>query len=205
MDLLFVQDGEDYMELGQLEHSLTKLTVHDRGLVLILVPPGNSFQRYDAYHPNGRDHERYLAFFLKELLPSIKEELTSKGKYIHKLGLLGDSLGGAVSLSLLCKEPSSFTTVLMQSAAFSEGNFSQLQSVKALEDVRIYQVVGKHEDEFISPITNQQLQILAHNRIMRNELEYKQGYVTYYEEDEHHLWDFWRRDLLRALNYFLQT
>lgn len=184
---------------------ISKQVTFERGLFVVLIPPGDSIQRYHSYHPSGDHHQEYISFFLEELLPSVRLDLHLKGMCIHKIGLLGDSLGGSVSLSLICKEPAQFTHVLMQSAALSEENFTQLQSVKCLEDVRIYQAVGRHEDEFISPISNQQLYILTTNRKMRIRLEDKGAMVTYYEEDEHHLWDFWRRDLLRTLNYFLQN
>ncbi|WP_261130895.1 esterase family protein [Bacillus sp. Marseille-Q3570] len=102
--LLFVQDGEDYLELGSLKEQFTGLLNQNNSrfgnIAMILIPPGTSHERYQFYHPEGTHHSDYLQFFHQELLPFVQTKFTQQRKHITKMGLLGDSLGAAVSLAL---------------------------------------------------------------------------------------------------------
>lgn len=57
--LLYVQDGKDYLELGELENAFQNLLEKQpeiaRKLVFILVHPGNSMDRWNAYHHKGKN------------------------------------------------------------------------------------------------------------------------------------------------------
>jgi enterochelin esterase-like enzyme len=208
VDLLYVQDGTDYLELGRIREAFEEILQNSpeaMNLVFILVPPGTSIQRYDYYHPQGDGHESYLNFFLEELVPTVEKDFAEKGIRIQKRGLLGDSLGGAISLSLMCREPNFWTHLLLQSAAFSQKNFEVLQEIEDLHKLKVYQLVGKKEDAFVSPISNQPLYIFTYNQEMRKVLSRKHADVTYFEEDEDHLWVFWQRDVPRALQYFVTS
>jgi enterochelin esterase-like enzyme len=208
VDLLYVQDGTDYLELGKIREAYEEILQNcpeAMNLVFILVPPGTSVQRYNYYHPQGTEQESYLQFFLEELVPTVEGALAEKGKQIRKRGMLGDSLGGAVSLSIMCREPNVWTHLLLQSAAFSKKNFEVLQEIEDLSALKVYQLVGKKEDAFVSPISNQPLYIFTYNQEMRKVLSSKQADVTYFEEDEDHLWVFWQRDVPRALQYFITS
>jgi enterochelin esterase-like enzyme len=208
VDLLYVQDGLDYLELGGIREAYEEILQNSpeaMNLVLILVPPGTSIQRYECYHPQGKCHESYLEFFLKELVPNVEKAFSEKGKRVHRRGLLGDSLGGAVSLSITCRDSKLWTHLLLHSAAFSEKNFKDLQEVEDLHSLKVYQLVGNKEDAFVSPISNKQLYIFTYNQEMKKVLSSKQTDVTYFEEEEDHLWVFWQRDVPRALQYFITS
>ncbi|PWW31306.1 enterochelin esterase-like enzyme [Cytobacillus oceanisediminis] len=205
--LLFVQDGEDYLELGDLQACYERLLEEQpaaaQSLVMVLIPPGSSLERYESYHPKGSHHRKFLEFFLKELVPEVEKHFTDQDIQIRNRGLLGDSLGGAVSLSIVCRQPNRWTHLLLQSAALSEIHHQEAAKLGDLKNLSVYQLVGKKEDEFVSPISNQKLFILSHNRRMKELLETQQADVTYIEEDEEHVWVFWQRDLPRAISYFL--
>jgi enterochelin esterase-like enzyme len=205
--LLFVQDGEDYLELGDLQACYERLLEEQpaaaQSLVMVLIPPGSSLERYESYHPKGSHHRKFLEYFFKELVPEVEKHFTDQDIQIRNRGLLGDSLGGAVSLSIVCRQPNRWTHLLLQSAALSEIHHQEASKLGDLKNLRVYQLVGKKEDEFVSPISNQKLFILSHNRRMKDLLEKQQADVTYIEEDEEHLWVFWQRDLPRAISYFL--
>lgn len=207
IDLLFVQDGEDYLELGDLracfERLLEEKPAAARSLVMILIPPGSSLERYDSYHPKGSKHRMFIDFFYKELVPEVEKHFSDQEIQIRNRGLLGDSLGGAVSVSVVCRQPNRWSHLLLQSAALSEVHHQEAANLGDLKNLRVYQLVGKKEDEFVSPISSQKLFILSHNRRMKEILEKQQAKITYIEEDEEHLWVFWQRDLPRALSYFL--
>ncbi|RXJ02185.1 esterase family protein [Anaerobacillus alkaliphilus] len=201
VDLLFVQDGDDYLQLGGIGELLQEYETAKRALAIILVPPGRSQERYDYYHPNGNQHEAYLSFFYQELLPEVEKNFSAQGKRIQKRGLLGDSLGGAVNLAIAAKQPNLWTHLLFQSAAFTNENFQQVENL--MSKWSIYQMVGEKEDSFVSPITNEPLHILSNNRLMSDLLTNRGANVTYIEHNTDHLWDVWRQDLPRALSYFL--
>ncbi|MFN7251906.1 MAG: alpha/beta hydrolase [Anaerobacillus sp.] len=202
VDLLFVQDGDDYLQLGQLQDAFRKLKDENRG-ALILIPPGTSLERYHFYHPNGNSHQAYLSFFYEELIPQVEKIFSEKRKRIHKIGLLGDSLAGAVNLAIAAKKPKRWTHLLLQSAAFSNESYEQVKQVS--NNWKVYQMVGQKEDEFVSPITGEALMILTRNRLMKETLENFGATITYFEQPTDHLWDVWRQDLPRALSYFFQN
>ncbi|MCA0150402.1 hypothetical protein LCD52_16575 [Rossellomorea vietnamensis] len=205
-DVLFVQDGMDYVEHGGILQTLEAILVNSEShhVVLVLVPPSSSEERYHFYHPKGKQHESYVQFFNKELLRDIRRRFTSNGKKLRKIGLLGDSLGAAVSMSIACDSPESWSHMLLQSGAFTDFHGVKVRNLQK-KDWFVYQVVGLGEESVIYPLTGETLPILSFNRTLHHQLQSITDTITYYEEDEQHLWEFWRRDLPRALNYFIDT
>ncbi|WP_257347428.1 alpha/beta hydrolase [Pseudalkalibacillus decolorationis] len=206
-NLLFVQDGEDYLELGNLKEQFEDLLKIDRELfekiVMILVPPGTSHERYQFYHSEGERHHDYQRFFSKELLPKAQEFFEQNGKRLQRKGMLGDSLGASVSLSIALQYPLQWTHILLQSAAVTETLIKQVKE-KDLSSWHVYQVYGKHEDGFQSQISKKTLNITSSNRKLADAFLNAKANLTYFEEDERHLWSFWKRDLKRALTYFAE-
>ncbi len=204
IDLLFVQDGDDYLSLGKMEDTFGQLLREDtdrfQRVVFVLVPPGSSMDRYHYYHPDGEQHHQYVQMFDEELSPQVRRSI-GKNHLIRKTGLLGDSLGGVVSLVIALKRPLRWSHLLLQSAAF-EHTFSLTSESLYIDHWHIYQVVGQYEDHYRSQITGRTLHILTENRRLKYILEHTGASVSYYEEPKEHLWDFWREDLHRALTYF---
>ncbi|WP_408008500.1 alpha/beta hydrolase [Pseudalkalibacillus sp. A8] len=206
--LLFVQDGEDYLQLGHLKEQFSELLKQNenqfRDIAMILIPPGTSNERYQFYHPEGEHHTAYLQFFHQELLPFTRNNFTQQGKHIKKMGLLGDSLGATVSIALALQKPSVWTHLLLQSTAIEA---TLIQKVKEMtrENWNVYQVYGAYEDGFQSQISGKTLDITTNNRKLVNAFRYANANLTYFEENEGHLWSFWKDDLKRALTYFAQN
>ncbi|MGM0854009.1 MAG: alpha/beta hydrolase-fold protein [Bacillota bacterium] len=206
VDLLFVQDGMDYVELGHIQQALesileTSVSIH---LFLVLVPPASSEERYHLYHPQGDRHRSYIRFFQDELLMEVRRRFENKDKEIRKVGLLGDSLGAAVSVSIASDAPGSWSHLLLQSGAFTASHVIKIQNLQKV-NWRVYQVVGLQEEAVTYPLTGEILPMLSYNRSLHKQLQSISDTITYFEEDEQHLWDFWHRDLPRALNYFINT
>ncbi|MBP1948421.1 alpha/beta hydrolase [Virgibacillus litoralis] len=204
--LLYVHDGGDYLELGELEKSYQKLLQHDynraRKLVFVLISPGSSSERWNSYHRRGKDFDNYIDFMNQELIPEVEQELSDSGIKIVKRGMLGDSLAGNISLNIAVSKPRLWTHLLLQSAAISKHDIESLSDMQQV-NWNIYQTVGLYEDEFISPITDEKLYILSRNRELYSAfLALKIHKIRYIECKEHHLWDFWRRDLPNVLHYF---
>ncbi len=207
VDVLYVQDGMDYLRLGKLQdtwdHILKEEGRRDYHFLLILVPPSTSEERYHYYHPSGTHHDRYIHFFHHELVPLIEKQIRALGKRIQKRGLLGDSLGAAICIALASEEPKEWTHLLLQSGAFTDFHIHKIRNIKTSAPWNVYQVVGNLEGSVTYPLTGETFSILPANRTLYEELQPIAENHTYYEEDEDHLWDFWRRDLPRALHYFL--
>lgn len=203
--LLYVQDGKDYLELGELENAFQILMEKQpeiaRKLVFILVHPGNSMDRWNAYHHEGKDFNAYITFMTEEFLPEVELEL---GRKIVRRGLLGDSLAANISLHIARMNPDAWTHLLLQSAAVSPKDIEMVEQLKQVQ-WRVYQTVGKYEDEYISLITNENLYILTRNRELHEMLVKKGARIVYSEQEEKHEWSFWKLDLVDALAFFLFT
>jgi enterochelin esterase-like enzyme len=206
VDLLFIQDGMDYVELGHIDQALESIleNLESIHLFLVLVPPPSSEERYHLYHPQGERLESYIRFFQDELLMTVRRRFENEDKEIRKVGLLGDSLGAAVSVSIASEFPESWSHLLLQSGAFTASHVVKIQNLQKV-DWQVYQVVGLQEEAVTYPLTGENLPILTYNRSLLKQLQSITDTITYYEEDEQHLWDFWRRDLPRAISYFVET
>lgn len=200
---LYVQDGQDYLELGELEKAFQILLEKNPEiagkLVFILVHPGDSQERWNAYHPDGKDFNKYISFFMEEFLPKVEADM---GRKVVRCGLLGDSLAANISLHIAAENPALWTHLLLQSAAVSPKDLAIAENLKQVK-WRIYQTVGKFEDEFVSFITNEKLYILTRNRVLNETLVKKGAFVVYSEQEEKHEWMFWKKDLMSALEFFL--
>ncbi|WP_187441965.1 alpha/beta hydrolase-fold protein [Sutcliffiella horikoshii] len=204
--VLFVQDGWDYLINGKIHEVLRTRGNGKLGILLVLVPPGTSEERYHYYHPNGKQNQEYLDFFTQELVPDVLEDIKLQGKKVRKMGLLGDSLGATVSLTIATQEPSLWTDLLLQSGVYPEILYDNMKALhKRAQDFHwnVYQVVGLQEDNFYYALSDEVFHILTHNRKLMELFSSLSMNLTYYEENEGHLWTFWQRDLSRALDFFI--
>ncbi|WP_197025057.1 esterase family protein [Paucisalibacillus sp. EB02] len=203
--LLYVQDGQDYLELGSIEYTFQRLIEAKpeiaNKLILVLIHPGDSMARWNAYHHKGKDFKQYISFMTKEFIPSVEEKLESK---ITKRGLLGDSLAANISLNIAVENPANWTHLLLQSAAVSPTDVQQIENTEQL-NWNVHQTVGLKEDEFVSLITNEPLYILTRNRMLHQKLIEKNARVHYAEKDSKHEWVFWENELVNVLDYFVSN
>lgn len=204
-DLLYVQDGGDYLELGEFEKTFKDLSKkypeQAKSLICVLISPGTSEERWHSYNQKGKHFNDYISFFTEELMPEVETELNTK---IRKRGLLGESLGGNISVNIAMHNPDKWSHLLLQSSAVSEEDLAELKLKDQLH-WNIYQTVGVYEDEFISTISKERLYIYTRNQEMYQIFRDKQANIEYIEQEESHLWDFWRRNLLDALQYFVRN
>lgn len=203
LDLLYVQDGGDYLNLGNIESQYEHWLSQTKGNlpVFVLVHPGTSLERWNLYHRRGDYFQAYLTFFAEELVPAVEKQFQNR---IGKRGLLGDSLGGSICLNIAGKEPAMWSHLLLQSAAISSAEIQELGGRASLPWY-LYQSVGIYEDEFISPITNEKLYIYSNNEGLKQAIESKVTDICYRPQEENHLWEFWKRDLPHAMEYFFKN
>ncbi|MCK9906577.1 alpha/beta hydrolase-fold protein, partial [Frankia sp. Cpl3] len=95
-------------------------------------------------HPNGSSHLAYKRFLAEEVVSYIDQHFAS-----NPLGnartLLGESLGGVVSLFTALTYPHTFGQIACQSAAFDDALIAMVTSVQQLPHLSIYLEVGSEE------------------------------------------------------------
>lgn len=200
--LLYVQDGRDYLELGGLEDAIQDLVSANpklaNHLVLVLIHPGDSVERWESFSRSGSFFHQYLRFMNDEFIPEFERNL---GASVSKRGLLGDSLAGNISLNIALEKPESWTHLLLQSPAISDGDIQRVEEVD-FSEWNVLQTVGTYEDDFVSSISNEKLYILTRNRELYKSFSSKNINIQYRETDDEHLWKVWERDLPLALEFF---
>lgn len=203
--LLYVQDGKDYIELGGLEKAIRDVVhLHPEladHLVIVLIDPGDSMERWESFSRKGASFHDYLRFINDEFIPEIESNLGVAR--ISKRGILGGSLAGNISLNIALEKPEIWTHVLLQSPAVSNGDIRQLEAMD-LSTWNVYQTVGIYEDEFVSAISKEKLYILTRNRQLYKSFLLKNVNVKYIESEDEHLWKVWERDLPAALQFFVK-
>ncbi|MBA2175915.1 esterase family protein [Halobacillus locisalis] len=196
--LMIVHDGDDYLEIGHLREQFELDLREGLGtdVCFILLPPGSSEDRWNLYYSEGRNYQAYKRFIYHELLPELKRRFSS----ILQIGMMGDSLAGAVSLRIALDKPSEWTHLILQSPAFSEEDVKEVQHANLALPWEVYQSVGTKEEAFRSPITGECLYILTRNRRVHRAFTTKR--LIYHEFDHDHLWECWRENLSSAIKIF---
>ncbi|MFD2044527.1 alpha/beta hydrolase [Ornithinibacillus salinisoli] len=203
-NILYVQDGNDYLELGEFEEAYRSCELASMtNWIIIFIHPGTSEERWQSYHHKGQLFNKYIDFMYEEFMPSVEQELDVKR--ISKKGLLGDSLAANISLHIAARKPEHWTHLLLQSAAIMKQDIACIAGLKEAIPWNVYQTVGIYEDEFVSPITNERLFIYTRNRELHEVFQRKKVNVHFSEMAENHLWEFWKRDLPSALLFFLKS
>ncbi|TCP19506.1 enterochelin esterase-like enzyme [Scopulibacillus darangshiensis] len=198
--LAIVQDGRDYFQLGRLPKVADQLIeagdIED--LIMVGIPYENPEVRWEMYHPDGKWHQEYVTFLVYELLPFIKEHYAVCDLAGNRT-LIGDSLGGTVSLLTAIHYPNTFSNVIMQSPYVDERIVKTAEVSANLSAFSIYHVIGKKETEVKT--THGKIQnFLEPNRELKDILSSKTMADYFYHELEgDHTWKSWQPDVFRSL------
>lgn len=202
--IVYVQDGFDYLELGNLEQAMLHLVRDNpelvQHLVFVCIHPGDSFERWTSFNSKGALFSRYIRFMNDEFIPTFERSL--KAEVILKRGLLGDSLAGNISLNIALENPDQWTHLMLQSPAVSIEDIGRIENMN-LSGWHVYQTVGIYEDDFITPMSNEKLYILTRNRQLYKRFLLHNANVSYKETQDDHLWRVWKNDLFNALRFFV--
>jgi enterochelin esterase-like enzyme len=199
--ILYCQDGEECFNFGRIATHATKLIL-DEGFepfLIVGVDVDMPF-RTEEYAPEGSRHEAYLRFFIDELMPYVESTYPVRQEAGDRI-LVGDSLGGTVSLQLSLQVPNSIQKVIALSGAFLTGTQQALEAVGDLSWLKLYQLIGTDETEVST--SRGTFDFLEANRVMRQKLESKDALVHYVEKPGKHLWGFWQNELPDALRWAL--
>ncbi len=199
--VVYGQDGEDLFNFGRIATLANKLIIDGEIEPFIIVGVDvDKKKRTAEYSPDGSLHEAYVRFFAEEMLPFVEERYPVRRERSERL-LVGDSLGGTVSLHLALRYPDIWSRVLSLSGAFYEAS----QQLAALEQelgwLQLYQYVGLQETDYQTDTGIYDFVTL--NREMRELLEAKGAGILYTEKDGKHQWGFWQREIPDGLKHFM--
>jgi enterochelin esterase-like enzyme len=200
--IIYAQDGQDIFMYGRIA-TIANYLILEEGMesVIIVGVDVSKKDRTSEYSTLGERNEDYKSFFVKELLPFVEERYQRKEEGLGRL-LIGDSLGGTVSLDLALDFPDLFSNVLCFSGAFFQPTFERLHSQSALGWLNVWMVIGTGETEVETHLGK--LDFLKWNRKIKALLEEKNVRLNYNEKEGKHLWGFWQQELPEGLSYFLK-
>ncbi|MEQ6375528.1 alpha/beta hydrolase-fold protein [Bacillaceae bacterium S4-13-56] len=194
-----MQDGNDYFQLGRMAtisddlHSQRRI---DR-TIFVGIPYQDKYDRSKKYHPNGEHNESYIRFLVHEMVPFL-DDLLPTYQMGHGRILIGDSLGGTVSLMAACRYAHTFGKVIMQSPYVDEKVMDAVNHAPLLQQVDIYHTIGIAE-ESVTTTDGKTLDFLSANRELNQILTKKKLSYTYHELEGDHNWGTWQKDLPNAL------
>lgn len=197
--LLIAQDGQDYFQLGRIARLADEFLFQREieNLIIVGVPYKDVENRSKKYHPSGSQNQQYIRFLAHELVPFLDQEFPT-----YQMGstraLIGDSLGGAVSLMTALQYPHTFGKVLLQSPYVDENVMNSVKNFTEGQLLQLYHVIGKQETEVQT--TNGILKdFLTPNRELSKIISEKPITYFYEEFSGDHTWTYWQPDLRRAL------
>jgi enterochelin esterase-like enzyme len=199
--VVYCQDGEDFFNFGRIATIAQRLILEEEWdpFVVIGVDVDKKL-RTSEYKPGESRHEVYTRFFANELIPDVEKHFSVRRTSDQRL-LAGDSLGGAVSMSLALRYPHLFARVLSLSGAYYEVFQQELAEADDLSWLRVWMVVGLQETQFTTDRGT--FDFVRLNRETRQLLESRNARVVYAEKDGEHKWGFWQQQIPEALAAFL--
>ncbi|MFD3447367.1 alpha/beta hydrolase [Microbacteriaceae bacterium 4G12] len=196
--IVIAQDGADYLQFGKVNRvveTLQKEGTIDR-TIFVGIPYKDVENRRKKYHPNGSQQAAYIRFLAHELTPYLDEQFPTyqmgKGRV-----LLGDSLGGAVSLMAALLYPHTFGKVIMQSPFVNDTVLEQVRSFKEPHLLELYHIIGTEETN-VKTTDGKIMDFVTPNRTLHELLNEKE-FTTFYEEFQgDHTWKHWQENLPHA-------
>jgi enterochelin esterase-like enzyme len=200
--VLYVQDGDDYLSLGRLASLLDQMTARrEIADVIAVFLPVKKQERTSRYHPDGEHHLAYKRFLAEEVVSHVDTHYST-----HPLGsartLLGESLGGVVSLFTALAYPHTFGAVASQSGAFDETMVQRVIQSHAVHMLSVYLEIGERETAVET--TRGTLDLVAANRQLRDALQKKKATLRYETFAGDHTWGYWQANLPDILRHFFR-
>lgn len=199
--VIYCQDGEQFFNFGRIATYAQKYILEEGWDPFVIVGVDvDTDLRTAEYTPDGERYCSYTRFLTEELIPWVESHYPVRNDRDQRI-LAGDSLGGAISVSLAVTYPSLFSKIISLSGAFYDTYCEQIKPVSSLEYLRVWMIVGLQENEFETDRGT--FDFVELNRKARKLLEDKGAKVVYEEKDGEHKWGFWQKELPDALSAFL--
>ncbi|WP_332237519.1 alpha/beta hydrolase [Sporolactobacillus sp. KGMB 08714] len=198
--LLIAQDGRDYLQIGRLFSTADDWIGKNiiRAIIVIAIPYENLESRRQLYHPDGPKNRSYLRALSEEIVPQIAGRISIDPDPESRT-LIGDSLGGTVSLAAALERPDLFRGVIMQSPYVNERIIEQIGSTEAIRALSIYHSIGR-EETAVKTTRGTVEDFLLPNRMLHRALSRSgPNHYTFHELDGGHTWRSWKPDVRSAL------
>jgi enterochelin esterase-like enzyme len=197
--VIYCQDGEECFNFGRIATHATKLIL-DEGIepFLIVGVDVDMPNRTEEYSPEGSRSKAYQHFFLRELMPYVESRYPLRQQEGDRI-LVGDSLGGTVSLHLSLQVPNSIQKVIALSGAFLESTVNAVEKEEDLSWLQLFQLIGTEETAVET--SRGTFDFLEGNRRLKPMLESRGAHVHYVEKPGKHIWGFWQNELPDALRW----
>jgi enterochelin esterase-like enzyme len=193
--LLIAQDGQDYFNLGKI-HRVVENLIKEGSIqptIIVGIPYASPEERFSMYHPSQIGQKNYIRFLAEELLPYLDDHLPLLG-LAHSRTLIGDSLGGTVSLQAAFTYPNTFGSVIMQSPFVNDDLTEFLNEKKLSTILSIVQTVGTGEDNVFTP-SKQWVNFIKDGLRLKELLSTFPVELHYSEYDGDHTWTNWEKQL----------
>lgn len=199
--VVYCQDGEECFNFGRIATTATKLILDEGFEPFIIVGADVDMpNRTEEYAPEGSRFHAYTDFFLHELIPYIESRYPVRTNPEDRI-LVGDSLGGTVSLHLSLIAPNFIHRVISLSGAFLSSSLEAVEAAADLSHLRMFQLIGTDETEVAT--SRGTFDFLEGNRRMEKLLKERGAEIHYVEKPGKHLWGFWQNELPDALRWAL--
>ncbi|QMV44607.1 alpha/beta hydrolase [Cohnella cholangitidis] len=199
--VVYCQDGEEFFNFGRIATHSQKLILEENWDPFIIVGVDvNIAHRTSEYAPDGERYSLYTRFFAEELIPWVESHYPVRDVPDQRV-LIGDSLGGAISLSLALTYPNLFNRIISLSGAYYGVYVEQIERFSSLEKLKLWMLVGLQETEYATDRGTFDFVELNRNAVRM--LEERGAKLRYVEKDGEHKWGFWQNELPEALAAFL--
>ncbi|MDF2684108.1 MAG: yjcH [Brevibacillus sp.] len=195
--VLYIQDGDDYLAMGRMATLLDRM-IGEKELpdLLAVFLPVDKNKRQERYHPDGREHVAYRRFLADEVVSYIDTHYSTE-TLGNARTLIGESLGGVVSLFTALAYPHTFGQIACQSIAM-DAQLNQRVAQTAFEvPYTIYLEIGTQETAVTS--ARGPLDLVAANEELREILHTKMATLVYETFEGDHTWGHWQANLPRML------
>jgi enterochelin esterase family protein len=197
--VLYVHDGEDYIQIAELHRMVDTMIV--KGLLpplaVAFLDPVDRYREYDA-------NPRYERFVVEEDVPRVEGMLAGAGMACARRGTLGASLGGFIGLKLALDHPGLFDAWVGQSSALALGGRQRLVERVEREGagrLSCEMLIGTYDDPAFLEANRRLAKALERGRPAASGAG-APSHRRYREFHEGHSWGLWRArlpEMLRAL------
>lgn len=191
--VLYVQDGDDYLALGRMATLLDSM-IREKLLpdVLAVFLPVDKNKRTARYHPDGSEHLGYRRFLADEVV-SYMDTHYSTDTLGNARTLIGESLGGVVSLFTALAYPHTFGQIACQSIAM-DAELNRRVAETAFEvPLTIYLEIGNQETAVTS--SRGPLDLVTANEELREILQTKMATLVFETFEGDHTWGHWQTNI----------
>lgn len=207
LPVIYLQDGEDYIEFAQVPLVLNQMIAAGdiEPLIAVFEAPPN---RHLPGEPNRMTqygmNDNYVSFFCDELVPFIDKQYRTRNDPQQRL-VAGPSYGGLISAYIAIERPDVFGMAYSQSGYLSceKDRTIGRYADSITQPLRIFVDVGYYERCVGAAfLPASETDFLAGNRRFREVLQAKKYDFIYREYPEGHTWGNWRRHLIDGLKHF---